>query len=374
MTRRYRIAVVPGDNIGPEVIAEGCKVLRRIEELGFCGFDLETFPWGSGHYLRTGRAAPEDVADIVRGYDAIYIGAHGDPARVPDRIGSQQFMHPIRKGLDLYVNYRPARLLPGVESPLKSPGDIDLIVVRENTEGEYANVGGRVHAGTRREVAMQTAVVTREGAERVMRFAFDLARKRDGKKYVHCVTKSNALAHIMELWDEVFAEVAAEYPDIRTTKSHVDAMVMYLVTRPASFDVIVATNLMGDIVSDEAAAVVGSIGLAASANLNPARTGPSMFEPVHGSAPDIAGTGAANPLAAIGAAALMLDWLGERAAGQLVQGATERVLAAGVVRTGDLGGTATTLEMTDAVLAQVDAGAGDALRGAELAVAAGTGG
>jgi tartrate dehydrogenase/decarboxylase/D-malate dehydrogenase len=287
--------------------------------------------------------------ETLRPFDAIYFGAHGDPDRVPDKIGSQQLMHPIRKGLDLFVNLRPARLYPGIASPLGAPGKIDLVVVRENTEGEYANVGGRVHRGTPHEVAMQTTVITRHGAERVMRFAFDFARRRDGKKYVHCVTKSNALAHVMELWDEVFLAVAAEFPDIRTTKSHVDAMSMYLISRPADFDVIVTTNLMGDILSDEAAAVVGSVGLAGSANLNPARTGPSMFEPIHGSAPDIAGRGIANPLAAISAAALMLDWLGEAAAARQVQSAIDRTLAAVQVRTPDLGGATTTLEMTAAI-------------------------
>ena len=349
--QHHRLAVIPGDNIGPEVVAEACKVLRRIEELGFCRFELESFPWGAGHYLRTGRGAPENLVELLRPFDAIYFGAHGDPARVPDRIGSQQLMHPIRKGLGLYVNLRPAKLLSGIASPLKDPGEIDFVVVRENTEGEYANVGGRVHVGTPNEAAMQTTVVTRHGAERTIRYAFELARQRDGKKAVHCVTKSNALAHVMVLWDEVFAAVAAEHPDVRISKSHVDAMSMYVITRPASFDVVVCTNLMGDIISDEAAAVVGSIGLAASGNVNPDRTGPSMFEPIHGSAPDIAGKGIANPLAAIQAAAMMLDWLGEREAGRLVQDAVETVLANGRVRTPDLGGTASTTDLTAAVLA-----------------------
>ncbi len=352
----YRIAVVPGDNIGPEVTAAGGRVLARVQELGFCRFALGEFPWGAGHYLCTGRAAPEGFVDTLRAFDAVYFGAHGDPARVPDRVGSRELMHPLRQGLDLYVNLRPVKLLPGVASPLRAPGAVDFVVVRENTEGEYAGVGGRVGRGTAHEVAMQTAVVTRRGAERVMRFAFDLARRRGGKRYVHCVTKSNALAHIMELWDEVFATVAADYPDVRTGRSHVDAMSMYLITRPADFDVIVASNLMGDILSDEAAAVTGSVGLAGSANLNPARTGPSMFEPIHGSAPDIAGRGIANPLAAIRAAALMLDWLGERPAARLVDGAVDAVLAEGRARTPDLGGGATTAEMTAAVLEQLAAG------------------
>ncbi len=351
----YSIAVVPGDNIGPEVIAAGCRVLERLQDLGLCRFAFEHFPWGAGHYLRTGRAAPEDLVARLRPFDAIYFGAHGDPARVPDRVGSRELMHPLRQGLDLYVNLRPARLLPGVPSPLRDPGDIDFVVVRENTEGEYAGAGGRVHRGGPDEIAVQTTVVTRRGAERAMRFAFELARRRGGKRHVHCVTKSNALAHVMELWDETFALVAADYPDIRTGKSHVDAMSMYLIERPAAFDVIVASNLMGDILSDEAAAITGSVGLAGSANLNPARSGPSMFEPIHGSAPDIAGRGLANPLGAIRAAALMLDWLGERGAARLVDGAIDATLAAGHPRTRDLGGDAGTGAMTAAVLDRLDA-------------------
>jgi tartrate dehydrogenase/decarboxylase/D-malate dehydrogenase len=351
--KTYKIAVAPGDNIGPEVIAEGRKILERVAALGYCGFEFETFPWGAGHYLATGRAAPENIAEILRGFDAVYVGAHGDPARVPDAIASQQFMHPMRKGLDLYANVRPIKWYPGTEIPLRQTDPIDFVVVRENTEGEYSGTGGSVHPGTPHEVAMQTIVVTRRGAERIIRFAFELARKRNGKRYVHCVTKSNALKFVMELWDQVFAEVAAEYPDVRTTKAHVDSSSMYVISRPSSFDVIVATNLMGDIISDEAACVSGSIGLAASANLNPDRTGPSMFEPIHGSAPDIAGKGIANPVAAILAAGLMLDWLGETAAAQAVERAVEAVLAAREVRTPDLGGTAGTAEMTAAVLARL---------------------
>lgn len=350
----YRIAVIPGDNIGPEVVGAGLTVLEQIVARRFCAFRFETFPWGAGHYLRTGRAAPEDFLDTLRTFDAIYFGAHGDPARAPDRIGSRELMHPMRQGLDLYVNLRPARLLPGVPSPLRDPGAIDCVIVRENSEGEYAGIGGRFGRYTDHEMGMQTAVVTRKGAERVMRYAFDLARERGGKRYVHCVTKSNAQPHTMELWDEVFAAVAADYPDIRAGKSHVDAMSMYLISRPADFDVIVTTNLMGDILSDEAAAVTGSVGLAASANLNPARTGPSMFEPIHGSAPDIAGKGIANPLAAIRAAAMMLDWLGEPDAARLIHTAIDATLRDGTIRTPDLGGAATTADVTAAILRELD--------------------
>lgn len=349
----YRIALIPGDNIGPEVIAQGRRVLERLEELGYCRFEFETFPWGAGHFLRTGRAAPEDIVEILRGFDAIYLGAHGDPARVPDHIGSQQLMHPIRKGLQLFANIRPARWFAGTETPLKSIEPIDLVMVRENTEGEYSGTGGRIHEGTPDEVAFMATVITRRGAERIMRYAFDLARKRNGKKYVHCVTKSNALRFTMMLWDEIFNEVAAGYPDIRTTKAHVDATSMYLISRPHTFDVLVATNLMGDILSDEAACVSGSIGLAASANLNPSREVPGMFEPIHGSAPDIAGKGIANPIAAVLAGAMMLDWLGEDVAAAQVNRAVEAVLAARQVRTPDLGGQAGTAEVADAIVAQL---------------------
>ncbi len=353
--QEHRIAVVPGDNIGPEVAGEGCAVLEHIQRLGFCHFVFETFPWGAGHYRRTGFAAPEGFVETLRGFDAVYFGAHGDPAHVPDRIGSRQLMHPLRQGLDLYANVRPAKLFPGIVSPLREPGEIDFVVVRENTEGEYAGIGGRFHQGADDEMGQQTTIVTRRGATRIIRYAFDLARRRGGKRYVHCVTKSNALPHTMVLWDEVFAQVADDYPDIRTAKSHIDAMTMYLVTRPQTFDVIVATNLMGDILSDEAAAITGSIGLAGSANLNPARTGPSMFEPIHGSAPDIAGKGIANPIGAISAAALMLDWLGEHAAARRVERAVETVLRAGAVRTPDLGGRARTQDVTAAVIGELDA-------------------
>lgn len=352
--KRYRIAAIPGDNIGPEVVAQGLVVLRQLEALGLCGFDVEEFPWGAGHYLRTGRPMPEDGVETLRAFDALYLGAHGDPARVPDRVASRGLMHPIRQGLDLYVNLRPARLHRPEHSPLREPGEIDMVIVRENTEGEYAGVGGRVHVGTEHEAAIQTTVLTRRGSERVIRFAFELAHRRNGKKYVHAVTKSNALAHIMPFWDEVFDQVAGEYPDIRTDRSHIDAMSMYMISRPAEFDVIVATNLFGDIVSDEAAQVTGSIGLAGSANLDPTRRSPSMFEPIHGSAPDIAGLGVANPLAAMSAAAMMVNWLGEVDAAEALEGAIAGVLAEGVVRTRDLGGSASTIEMTDAVLSALE--------------------
>lgn len=347
----YRIALIPGDNIGPEVIAQGRRLLEHIETLGYCRWQFETFPWGSGHYLTAGRAAPENVAELLRPFDAIYIGAHGDPGRVPDDIGSQQLMHPIRKGLQLFANVRPVKWYEGTHTPLKSTEPIDFVVVRENTEGEYSGTGGRIHEGTPEETAFMASVITRRGTERIMRHAFEVARRRNGRKYVHSVTKSNALKFTMTLWDDVFAQIAAEYPDVRTTKAHVDSTSMYLITRPHTFDVIVATNLMGDILSDEAAAVSGSIGLAPSANIGAGK--PGMFEPVHGSAPDIAGRGIANPIAAMLAAGMMLDWLGEGAAARAVQGAVESVLRAQSVRTPDLGGEASTTAMGDVVIAAV---------------------
>jgi len=346
----YRVAVIPGDNIGPEVVAEGLRVLREMEAAGICRFTFETFPWGARQVLATGRAAPENLVEILQPFDAIYMGAHGDPAHVPDRFASQQLMHPIRKGLDLYANVRPVKWWPGTEIPLKQTSPIDFVVVRENTEGEYSNTGGSVHAGTEDEVAIMATVITRRGAERIMRHAFETARKRNGKKYVHCVTKSNALAHVMVLWDDVFAAVASHYPDVRTSKAHVDATSMYVITRPSTFDVLVATNLMGDVISDESSAATGSIGLAPSANVNPERPRPAMFEPIHGSAPDIAGQQKANPTAAILAAAMMLDWLGESEAAKAIERSVGRVLEQRKSVTPDLGGTATTSQVTDAIL------------------------
>lgn len=350
----HRIAVIPGDNIGPEVVREGLKVLRKLEGLGFGPFQFVEFPWGAGYYLETGLAMPEDGIETLRGFDAILFGAHGDPARVPESVSSQGLMHRIRKSFDLYVNLRPIRLLPGVLSPLRDKKEIDLVVVRENSEGEYSGIGGRLHVGTPEELAVQATVITRKGAERVMRFAFELARKRDGKKRVTAATKSNALSHSLPLWDEVFAEVARDYPDVEANKFHVDAFSMHLIGRPEWFDVIVATNMFGDILSDEGAMIAGGVGLAPGANLDPTRRHPSLFEPIHGSAPDIAGKGIADPIATILAAQLMLDWLGEEDAAGLVKRAVEQVLAEGRVRTPDLGGTSTTSQVGDAICDRIE--------------------
>ncbi|MCL5110508.1 MAG: 3-isopropylmalate dehydrogenase [Chloroflexi bacterium] len=351
----HRIAVIPGDNIGPEVVAEGLKVLRRLQALGFGPFAYDEYPWGAGYYLKTGAPMPADGLDTIRDCDAILFGAHGDPQRVPDRVSSQGLMHKLRKGFQQYVNLRPVRLLPGVVSPLRGKDEIDFVVVRENTEGEYSGMGGRLHAGTPYELATQTTVITRIGAERVMRFAFDLARQRGGKKRAAAATKSNALSHVFGLWDEVLAEVANDYPDVECHKFHIDAFTVHLINRPEWFDVIVASNLFGDILSDEGAALAGSLGMAPSANLDPTRRHPSLFEPIHGSAPDIAGQGIANPVATILAVRMLLDWLGEAEAARRVQAAVEAVLAEGQVRTRDLGGRSTTAQLGDAICARLEA-------------------
>lgn len=350
----HRIAVVPGDNIGPEVVREALKVLATLDRLRYAQCEFTEFPWGADYYLQTGLAMPENGLETLRSFDAILFGAHGDPSRIPDSVLSHGLLHKIRKGFDLYVNMRPLRLLPGVVSPIRHKTGMDFVIVRENTEGEYSNLGGRVHMGTPLEMATQVSVITRAGSERVMRFAFELARKRGGKKRVTAATKSNALAHSMTLWDEVFAEVASRYTDVEASKLHVDAFSMALIGKPEWFDVIVATSMFGDILSDEGAMVVGGVGLAPGANLDPDRRYPSMFEPIHGSAPDIAGKGIANPIAAILAAAYMLDWLGETSGADLMKRAVDRVLAAGTVRTKDLDGNASTTDMGDAVSAEVE--------------------
>jgi tartrate dehydrogenase/decarboxylase/D-malate dehydrogenase len=353
----YRIAVIPGDKCGPEVMREGLKVLRQVQDLGCGVYDCAEFPWGAEHHLAHGAPMPEDGVETLKGFDAVYFGAHGDP-RLPERITSQGLMHRMRRGLHLTVNTRPIRLWPGVVSPLRDKTEMDFVVVRENSEGEYSNIGGRLHAGTPDEQTIQVSVITRRGAERVMRFAFELARSRNGKKRVSAATKSNALNHSMPLWDEIFEELAAAYPDVETEKLHVDNFSMQLIRRPESFDVIVATNQMGDILSDEGACIAGGVGLAPGANLNPERTSPSLFEPIHGSAPRHAGKNSINPLATILAGALMLEWLGEAQGAELIRRGVGDVLRVGKVRTRDLGGTAGTSEMGDAVCAAMRAAAG----------------
>ena len=344
----FRIAVIPGDKCGPEIVREGLKVLRQAQALGYGAYECTQFPWGAEYHLQHGAPMPEEGIETLKGFDAVFFGAHGDP-RLPERITSQGLMHRMRRGLRLYINIRPLKLWPGVVSPIRDKTEMDFVIVRENSEGEYSNIGGRLHAGTPEELSLQVSVITRRGAERVMRCAFELARTRNGKKKVTAATKSNALNHSMPLWDEVFADVARTYPDIETEILHIDAFSMQLIKRPESFDVIVATNQMGDILSDEGACIAGGVGLAPGANLNPERTFPSLFEPIHGSAPRHAGKNTINPLATILAGAFMLEWLGEAKGAELIRSAVGHVLAEGKVRTRDLGGSAGTSDMGDAV-------------------------
>jgi tartrate dehydrogenase/decarboxylase/D-malate dehydrogenase len=354
----YRVAVIPGDGIGTEVTTAAIRVLEAAAESSRFRLEWAHFPWGSEHYFQHGRMMPDDALDRLGSFDAIFFGAVGDP-RLQDNVTLNGLLLPIRRGFDQYACVRPAVLYPGVRCPLagKQPGDVDFVVVRENTEGEYAQIGGVLYPGGPHEVAVQSAMFTRHGTERVIRFAFDLARRRRRKQLVTSVTKSNAQGFSMAFWDRVFADVARQYPDIRTESLLVDAACMDLVRRPEAFDVIVASNLFGDILTDLSAAITGSLGLAPSANLNPPRTFPSMFEPVHGSAPDIAGRGIANPMAAMLAGAMMLDFLGEAAAASLLENAVLGVLADQRELTPDLGGRGTTESVTDAVLRKVKSNA-----------------
>ena len=347
--KEYSVAAIPGDGIGPEVIAAGLEVLRALEQkVGGFRLRVESFPWGSAYYKKHGLMMPEDGLAELRRFDAIYFGAVG-ATDVPDHVTLWGLRLAICQGFDQYVNLRPTRILRGLSSPLRDckPQDLDWVIVRENTEGEYAGQGGRAHRGLPEEVATETAIFTRRGVTRIMRYAFQLAQSR-ARKLLTVVTKSNAQRYGMVLWDEIAAEVAQEFPDVIWDKMLVDAMTTRMVGRPASLDTIVATNLHADILSDLAAALAGSLGIAPTANIDPDRRFPSMFEPIHGSAFDIVGKGIANPIGALWTAALMLEHLGEReAAGELMR-PLEKVTESGV-RTPDLGGKATTREVTKAV-------------------------
>ena len=353
-TRTYRIAVIPGDGIGQEVVPEGLRVLDQLAAAsdGAMAFTYEHFPWGCEYYLKTGMMMDPDGLSRLEGFDAIYFGAVGWPG-VPDHVSLWGLRLAICQGFDQYACIRPVRLLPGVPSPLRhaTAETVDWVVVRENSEGEYAGIGGRNLAsrGADREVAIQAAIFTAQGCARIIRYAFELARTRPRRK-VTSVTKSNAQQYGMVLWDDTFRAIAAEYPEVETEQWLVDAMAARFVLRPDTLDVVVASNLFGDILSDLGSAIGGSLGIAASANLDPERRRPSMFEPVHGSAPDIAGQGIANPIAAIWTAALMLDHLGLADAAARVMNAIAATTAAGVL-TPDLGGHASTREVGDAVLA-----------------------
>ena len=350
--RRYRIAAIPGDGIGKEVIAAGLEVLAAAEQRdGNFKLEVESFPWGSDFYRQTGRLMPADGLATLKRFDAIFFGAVGDP-KIPDHVTLWGLRLPICQGLDQYANLRPARLLPGIVSPLRNvgPGELDWLILRENSEGEYSGSGGRVHQGLPEEVATEVSVFTRIGVTRIMRYAFELAKKRP-RKHLTVVTKSNAQRHGMVMWDEIAAEVAKDYPDVRWDKELVDAMTTRMVLKPKTIDVVVATNLHADILTDLAAALAGSLGLAPTANLNPERKYPSMFEPIHGSAFDIMGKGIANPIATFWTASLMLEHLGEAQAASRLMSAIERVTADQANHTPDLGGKATTKQVTAAVKA-----------------------
>ena len=358
MTRRHRIAVIAGDGIGTEVVPEG---LRSLEAAGAAfGFDLdvEEFDFASADYwTRHGRMMPEDWRDVLGGFDAIFFGAVGWPEVVPDHVSLWGSLLQMRRGFDQYVNLRPVKLLPGVRSPLRDhePGDIDFFVVRENTEGEYSSIGGRIFEGTERETVMQETVMTRIGVDRVLRYAFELADSRPDR-HLTWATKSNGISVTMPYWDERAEAMAARYPRVRADKDHIDILTAKFVLQPDAYDVVVASNLFGDILSDLGPACTGTIGVAPSANINPERDHPSLFEPVHGSAPDIAGQGIANPIGQVWSGALMLDHLGEAAAAAAVVAAFEHVLAERPeVHTPDLGGEATTTVLGTAIAERVAA-------------------
>lgn len=347
---KFKIAVIAGDGIGPEVIAEGKKVLSGIAAMdGSFAVEFTDFPWGCEYYLRTGRMMDEDGLEKLKAFDAIYLGAVGYPG-VPDNVSLGQLLLKIRRGFDEYVNLRPVKLLEGAPCPLAGVKreDIDMVVIRENSEGEYADVGARLYPGTPQEIALQTGVFSRRGCERIMRYAYELARREH--KTLTSISKGNALGYSMVFWDEIFAELGKEYPDVETHKLLVDAASMMFVKNPKRFEVVVTSNLFGDILTDLGAAIAGGMGLAAGANLNPERKYPSMFEPIHGSAPDIAGEGIANPLASIWSISQMLDFFGKPEWGRRVLSAIETLLVEKKTLTPDLGGQAKTQDIGEAIL------------------------
>jgi tartrate dehydrogenase/decarboxylase/D-malate dehydrogenase len=350
--KTFNIAVIAGDGIGKEVVPEGIRVLEAAgQRFGF-GFNWQTFDWSCETYVKSGKMMPADGIQQLRPFDSIFLGAVGHPS-VPDHVSLWGLLIPIRRSFRQYINLRPVRLFEGIETPLKNwkPGQIDFSIVRENNEGEYSNIGGRLYEGTDEEMAVQQTVFTRRGVNRTLHFAFDLASKR--KKHLTSATKSNGIIHTMPFWDQCFREMAAEYPDVRTDQYHIDILTAHFVRHPDWFDVVVGSNLFGDILSDLGPAVVGSIGIAPSANLNPEREFPSMFEPVHGSAPDIAGKGIANPIGQIWSGAMMLRHLGVPDAADAVENAITETLARSEIRTPDIGGNATTKDMGAAIASEV---------------------
>ncbi|WP_110929139.1 tartrate dehydrogenase [Bacillus massiliglaciei] len=353
MKKLFKIAVIEGDGIGPEVIAEGIKVLNKAAGLdGSFEFVFTYFPWGCKHYLEHGKMMDEDGLEQLKSHDAIYLGAVGDPA-VPDHISLWGLLLKIRKGFNQYVNLRPIKLLEGAACPLKDikKEQVDMLIIRENSEGEYAGAGDWLFKGQDREVVLQTGVFSRKGTERIIRYAFEEAKKQG--RSLTSISKGNALNYSMVFWDQVFSEVAEEYPEVKTYSYLVDAASMFFVTQPWRFEVVVTSNLFGDIVTDLGAAIAGGIGLAAGANINPERVFPSMFEPIHRSAPDIAGKGIANPLAAIWSASQLLDFFGEQDWGKVVLEAIESVMSDASILTPDMNGSASTKEVGDAVIQEL---------------------
>ncbi|MEN1761319.1 tartrate dehydrogenase [Anoxynatronum sibiricum] len=354
MTQPFRIAVIGGDGVGPEVVAEGIKVMKKIQALdNTVAFTFEAFPWGCEYYLREGRMMPEDGLEQLKAFEAIFLGAVGYPG-VPDHISLWDLLLKIRKGFDQYVNLRPVKLLKGAPCPLKGVEReaVNMTVIRENSEGEYAGAGDWLFKGQQEEVVLQTGVFSRKGTERIIRHAFEVARK-EGRSLTS-ISKANALNYSMVFWDQVFQEVAREYPEVATHSYLVDAAAMFMVRDPGRFEVVVTSNLFGDILTDLGAAIAGGMGLAAGANLNPERKYPSMFEPIHGSAPDIAGQQKSNPLAAIWSASQMMDFFGREDWGAAILEAMEAVLQEGQSLSPDLGGTATTSDVGDAVIAKLE--------------------
>lgn len=350
----YKIAVIPGDGIGKEVIPEGIRVLEAVGRKFNISFSWQMYPWNCETYIKTGRMMPEDGIQQLRNSDAIFLGAVGFP-NVPDHVSLWGLLIPIRREMEQYVNVRPVRMLKGMVSPLKDlhAPDIDFVVVRENNEGEYSQIGGRLYSGTEAEMAVQESVFTRRGVDRVMKYAFELARGREAR-HLTSATKSNGIIHTMPFWDERFRAMADRYPDVRTDQFHIDILTAHFVLHPHWFDVVVGSNLFADILSDLGPAVAGTIGIAPSANINPEREYPSMFEPVHGSAPDIAGKGIANPIGQIWSGAMMLSHLGHPDASAAVEGAIEAVLQEPGLRTPDMGGKGTTADLGKAISEAVE--------------------
>ena len=355
MSSSYRIAVIPGDGIGKEVVPEGIRVLETISSAFDISFEWQHFDWSCERYLETGSMMPTDGIEQLSGFDAIFLGAVGFPT-VLDHVSLWGLLIPIRREFQQYINLRPVRLFEGMQCPLvgKKPGDIDFYVVRENCEGEYSNIGGRFNEGTDDEMAMQQSIFTRKGTDRVLKYAFELAMSRKARRLTSA-TKSNGIIHTMPYWDERVEAMAAHYPDIELDKYHIDILVAHFVNRPEIFDVVVGSNLFGDILSDLGPGITGTIGIAPSANINPEGDFPSMFEPVHGSAPDIAGQGIANPLGQIWSAAMMLDHLGHRNAHDAIVRAIEDVIRERDGLTPDVGGTASCAQCGDAVVKRLAA-------------------